>query len=166
VALLRCAEPGQADAATSVLDQTAKASSSNATAIRRHQDMPGDDHPGAVVLLEAAHRPQARLQPAVVTLDAVIGVPVGAVPRRWPQLLQHHRVHRRLIGSDLDRRDLGHADGPLEEPAGGLGVAPWGDEHITEGVPARPSGIGQERWERSTHRWIVTWSTSTPAPGE
>ena len=35
LALLRCAELGQADAATSVLGQTAKASSSNATAIRR-----------------------------------------------------------------------------------------------------------------------------------
>ena len=34
-ALLRCAEPGQAEAVTSVLDQTARASSSNATAIRR-----------------------------------------------------------------------------------------------------------------------------------
>jgi hypothetical protein len=31
--------------------------------------------------------------------NAVVGVPVGAVPRRWQQLLQHHRVHRRLIGS-------------------------------------------------------------------
>jgi hypothetical protein len=60
----------------------------------------------------------------MVTLDAVIGVPVGAVPRRWQQLLQHRRIHRRLIGHDLDRRDLGQADGPLEEPAGGLGVAP------------------------------------------
>src|SRR5918994_711201 len=87
-----------------------------------HQGMPGDDHPGAAVLLEPTHRPQARLQPAVVTLDAVICVPVAAVPRRWQQLLQHRRVHRRLIGSDLDRRDLGHADGSLEEPAGGVAL--------------------------------------------
>jgi hypothetical protein len=35
VALLRCADPGQAEAATSVLDQIARASSSNATATRR-----------------------------------------------------------------------------------------------------------------------------------
>ena len=113
----------------------------------------------------------------MVTLDAVVGVPVGAVPRRWQQLLQHRRIHRRLIGHDLDRRDPGHADGPLEEPAGGLGVAPQGDDHIddltelvnrsidlaplprhlhirlvhlpavTEGVPARPSGVGQQRGE-------------------
>jgi hypothetical protein len=34
-ALLRCAEPGQADVATSVLGQTAEASSSNATVSRR-----------------------------------------------------------------------------------------------------------------------------------
>jgi NAD(P)-dependent dehydrogenase (short-subunit alcohol dehydrogenase family) len=32
---MRCADPGQVEAATSVLDQTARASSSNATAIRR-----------------------------------------------------------------------------------------------------------------------------------
>ena len=35
VALLRCADPGQAEAATSVLNQIARASSSNATATRR-----------------------------------------------------------------------------------------------------------------------------------
>jgi hypothetical protein len=34
-ALLRCADPGQVEAATSVLDHIARASSSNATATRR-----------------------------------------------------------------------------------------------------------------------------------
>jgi hypothetical protein len=49
--------------------------------------MPGDDHHGTAVLLEAAHRSQPRLQPAVVALDAVVGVAVGAMPRRWQPLL-------------------------------------------------------------------------------
>jgi hypothetical protein len=35
VALLRCADPGHGEAATSVLDQIAKASASNATTSRR-----------------------------------------------------------------------------------------------------------------------------------
>jgi hypothetical protein len=68
--------------------------------------MPGDDHPGTAVLLEAAHRSQPRRQPAVVALDAVVGVAVGTMPRRRQQLLQHGRVHRRLIGGDLGRAIL------------------------------------------------------------
>jgi hypothetical protein len=62
------------------------------------QRMPHKNHPGAAVLLEPSHRPQPCLQPAVITLDAVVGIPVGAMPRRWQQLLQHARVDRRLIG--------------------------------------------------------------------
>ena len=54
--------------------------------------MPGDDHPGAAVLLEATHRSQPRLQPTMVRLDSIVGVPVGAMPRRWQQLLQHYRM--------------------------------------------------------------------------
>ena len=53
-------------------------------------------------------------------------------PSTCPGSAQRNRAHRRLIGRDLDRRDLGHADGSLEEPAGGLGVAPRGDKHIDD----------------------------------
>src|SRR6266487_6656566 len=42
-----------------------------------HQRLPSDDHRGAAVLVEAAHRSQRGLQPAVVALDPIIGVPVG-----------------------------------------------------------------------------------------
>ena len=75
---------------------------------------------------------------------------------------------------------FGHADGPLEEPAGGLGVAPRGDEHIddppelvdrsidvaplagdlhvglihlpavSDGVPAGPGGLGEQGVNRCT----------------
>jgi hypothetical protein len=34
-----------------------------------YQRMPGDNHPGTTVLLQAAHRSQSSLQPAVVALD-------------------------------------------------------------------------------------------------
>jgi hypothetical protein len=74
--------------------------------------------PALRILLEPTHRPQPRLQPAVIALDRVVGELVGAVQCRWHQCLQHARVDRRLIGGDLDWRDLAGADRLLEEPAG------------------------------------------------
>jgi hypothetical protein len=143
--------------------------------------MPGDDHSDAAVLLEPPHRSQPRLQPPMVALDPVVGVLVGAMPCRWQQLLQHGGVGRRLIGGDLDGRDLGRVDGLVEEPTGGLGVSARGDEHVDDlpelvdravdvsplpgdlhvrlvhlpaisALSARPGGLGQQRRERSTHR--------------
>jgi hypothetical protein len=113
--------------------------------------MTGDDHPDAVVPLEAAHRSQSCLQPAVVALDPIVGVPVGSVPRRWQQLLQHHRIGRCSVGDDLGGRDLGRADGLAEEPAGGTGVPPRGDKYVDDlaelvdrsvHVPPAPSHLG------------------------
>jgi len=97
-----------------------------------HECMPSDDHSEAAVLLEPAHRSQPRLQPAVICLDPVVGVLVGAMPCRRQQFPQHGRVDRRLIGGDLDGRDLGRADGLVEEPTGGLGVSARGDEHVDD----------------------------------
>jgi len=68
----------------------------------------------------------------MVRLDSVVGVAVSAVPGCWQQLLQHSRVDRRLIGGDLDRHDLGRADGPLEEPVGSTGISAYGDEHVDD----------------------------------
>jgi hypothetical protein len=68
----------------------------------------------------------------MVALDAVVGVAVGAMPRRWQPLLQHRRIHRRLISCDLDRIDLGCANRPLEEPVGGRGVSLPGDEDVDD----------------------------------
>src|SRR5215216_4076655 len=96
------------------------------------EGMSGDDHPGAVVLLEAAHRPQPGLEAPVIGLDVVVGVPLSAMPGSWQQLLQHHRVDRRLIGGDLGGRDLGGVDGPLEEPVSGLRVSARRDEHVDD----------------------------------
>jgi hypothetical protein len=68
----------------------------------------------------------------VICLDPVVGVSVGAVPCRWQQPLQHQRIHRRPVGDDLGGPDLGRADGPLEEPVGGRGISPSGDEHVDD----------------------------------
>jgi hypothetical protein len=74
--------------------------------------VPGDDHPGTAVLVEPAHWSQPRLETAMVGLDPVVGVPLGAVPRRWEQLLQHQRIGRCSVGDDLHRHHLRRADGP------------------------------------------------------
>jgi hypothetical protein len=85
--------------------------------------MTANDHPGGTVLLEAAHRPQPRLQAAVVGLDPVVGVLLGSMPRCREQLLQHDRVGRCSVRDHLNGQHLGRADGPLKEPTGCLGVA-------------------------------------------
>jgi hypothetical protein len=94
--------------------------------------MPGNDHPGTAVLLEAAHRLQPRLQPPVVALDPVVGVLVGAVPRCRQQVIDDRRIRRCPVGCDLCGRDPGRADGPREEPAGCRCVPIWGYEHIKD----------------------------------
>jgi hypothetical protein len=65
-----------------------------------------DDDPGAAVLLELSHRPQASLQPTVIRLDTVVGVLVSSMAGCWRQLLEHTQVHRRVVGDDLNRGDL------------------------------------------------------------
>jgi hypothetical protein len=41
--------------------------------------MPGQDHSGVAVPLEAAHRAQPCLQPAVISFDSVVSVLLGAL---------------------------------------------------------------------------------------
>jgi hypothetical protein len=55
--------------------------------------LPRDDHLGASVLLEPTHRSQSCLQPAVIGLNSVVGVLLGAVPCRRQKRLQHRRGH-------------------------------------------------------------------------
>jgi hypothetical protein len=65
------------------------------------QGMSGDHDPGAAVLLHAPHRPQPCLETAVVGLNAVVGVPIGAVPGRWQEVIEHHWVDRRPVSHDF-----------------------------------------------------------------
>jgi hypothetical protein len=45
------------------------------------EGMTNNDHSGVPVLLEAAHRPQPRLQAPMVTLNSVVGILLGSMPR-------------------------------------------------------------------------------------
>src|SRR4029450_715315 len=56
-----------------------------------HNALPGDHDPGAGILVEPAHRTQPRRETAGVGLDMAVGIPLGAMPGRWQQLLEHRR---------------------------------------------------------------------------
>jgi hypothetical protein len=68
----------------------------------------------------------------VIGLDVVVGIPLSAMPRRWQQLLQHHRIRRCLVGYDFAGSGPGRAERLLEEPMGGLGVPARGDKHVDD----------------------------------
>ncbi len=137
----------------------------------------GQDCSGVAVLLEAAHRAQPCLQPAVISFDAVVGVLLGAVPRRRQQLVEHGGVGRCLVGDHLRGRNRRGVDGAFEEPSRRRHIPPWRDEHVddlpelvdgavdvappagdphvgfvhlpagADPVAARPGGVGQQRRE-------------------
>jgi hypothetical protein len=103
-ALLRCADPGQAEGQPPGSDRQDQFVESDrhspaggllhrqlvvSAAKVLHQGVSGDDHPGTAVLFEPAHRTRPRLQPPMVALDPIVGVPVAAMPGRRQQLLQH-----------------------------------------------------------------------------
>jgi len=50
-----------------------------------YEGVSSDDHSGTAVLFEPAHRIQPRLQPPMVALDPIVGVPVDAMPGRRQQ---------------------------------------------------------------------------------
>jgi hypothetical protein len=68
----------------------------------------------------------------VIGLKSVAGVPLGAVPGRLEQVVQHCQVGQGAVGDDLDRSDLGRTDGPFEEAAGSGCVPTCGHEHIDD----------------------------------
>jgi hypothetical protein len=51
-----------------------------------HKAIPGDHDPCAPVPPESSHRTKPRLQPAMIRLNPVVGIPIGAMPRRRQQL--------------------------------------------------------------------------------
>src|SRR5215207_8885588 len=135
--------------------------------------MPGDHHAGAGFLFAPSHGPEPYLQAAVIGRNWVVGVPLGAVPGRLQQVVQHRQVGQGAVGDDLHRSDLGRRDGLFEEAAGRGCVPMCGQKHIddlpwlvdrprdvaptagdldvgridlpavADGMPAGPGGLGQ-----------------------
>jgi hypothetical protein len=68
----------------------------------------------------------------VIGFDAVVGKLIGAMPGRWQQFVEHHRIGRRPVGHHLTGCDPGGVDRPLEEPTRCPGVPLWGDEHVDD----------------------------------
>jgi hypothetical protein len=68
----------------------------------------------------------------MVGLEPIVRVLIGTVPGRWRHLVEHRRIHRRLVGDDLDRGHLRRADCAVEEPTSRRGVPPRGDEHVDD----------------------------------
>ena len=87
-----------------------------------HEGVCGDDHPRGAVSLQSAHRSESGPQTTVVGLEQVVGVDLCVVPGSWDQLIDHPGVDPVPVGGDLDGRDPGPADRPVEEVVGGLGV--------------------------------------------
>jgi hypothetical protein len=136
----------------------------------------GDDHPGAVVSLEPAHRSQPRLQSAMIGFDVVVGVLLGAVPRGWEQLVQYDReVPARSVTTSVGltlvvpracsknrraacasrRCDMNTSmtselvDCPVHRPPlpGDLHIGLVCLPAVADGVAAGPGGLGQQRRE-------------------
>jgi hypothetical protein len=78
----------------------------------------GGQDPRGSVAFEAAHRPQPRFQPAVISLDRVIRVPLDGMQRGGGQLIKDPRISRGPVSGDLDR-DRARAQRAGEEPPGG-----------------------------------------------
>jgi hypothetical protein len=93
--------------------------------------MPGDHDAGAAFLFEPSHGPEPCLQAAVIGLNSVVGVPLGAVPGRLEQVVQHRQVGQGSVGDDLNRSDLGRSDGPFEK-ARAAAASRCGHEHIDD----------------------------------
>jgi hypothetical protein len=56
--------------------------------------MTGQDHPATAVVFESAHRAAASFEPAMIGLDAIIGVLCGVVDRPRQQLADSGRQRR------------------------------------------------------------------------
>jgi hypothetical protein len=111
-----------------------------ATANVLNERVARDDDAGAAVLLQAPHRSQPRLQAAVVGLDTVVGIPIGAMPGRRDQLLDHQRVRRRSIGHDLHRPRLGAPTADAPRPTTAPGSPPRSplDLQVTDQATTAP----------------------------
>jgi hypothetical protein len=65
--------------------------------------VPGGDYPCGPAAFQSAHRPQPRLQSAMVGFDRVVRVPLDGMQCRGDQLIEDPRIGRGPVGGDLGR---------------------------------------------------------------
>jgi hypothetical protein len=75
------------------------------------------------ISLQSTHRPEPRLQTAMVGLDGVVRMDPCAVQGRRDHLVEHSRVETVPVGGDLDGQDLGSVERPGEEAPSRCAVA-------------------------------------------
>jgi hypothetical protein len=95
-----------------------------------HHRMPAREHVGGNQVLEPAHRPQALLEVAVITLQAVVEVMRRAVLYRRQDGPECRWVAAGFVSRDPLGGDASLVHGVLEEGPRGRGVPPFTDEHI------------------------------------
>ena len=83
------------------------------------------------IAFEATHRSQAGLEPAVVALDAVVGVLLGVVARVGDQFLDHRDQRRGFVGDDLCGPRMG-PERRFEEAPSCWSVASRRDEDVDD----------------------------------
>jgi hypothetical protein len=143
-----------------------------------YEGVPGRNGAQRGQAFESAHRPQPRLEPAVVGLDHVVRVSLGDMPRRR-ELVEQPRVDRCPVGGDLDRgepepqrageeracggripasgqEDVDHLAVLVDRPvqvgpaAGDLHVRFVNEPPVPSRMPYRASGV-DERWRERLH---------------
>ena len=96
-----------------------------------HERVAAHDHAGGAIALEATHRSQPRLEPAVVGLDPIVRVLLGVVERGRHELIDDGEERPGPIGHDLGRLAMG-AERRREEPSRSSGVASCGDVDVDD----------------------------------
>jgi hypothetical protein len=67
----------------------------------------------------------------VVSLDRVVRIPIGDMPRRRRKLIEHTRVDRSSIGHNLDRRQSEPQRGSEEPPCSGR-IPAGREQHVDD----------------------------------
>jgi hypothetical protein len=96
-----------------------------------HEGVTGGNNTQRAERLNATHRAQPCLQPAVVGFDAVVGVLLEHVPRGRNTLVYNPRVDRRPVSRHLDRRRTVRKRSGEEHPRSGT-VTALGCQHIDD----------------------------------
>jgi len=96
-----------------------------------HERVPGHYGPRGAVVFESADRSMSGFEPAVVTLDWVVGVLLDGVHRGRDQLVEDPRVGRCPVAGDLNRDRWG-SEGLGEDPARGSVITMRAGQHVED----------------------------------